>query len=71
MHSIHISTLNILLVIGILLVLGAINWYIGRSPVEDADFKALIKWVLLGIGVIVVIFFVLSLFGAGPILTIN
>lgn len=60
-----ISLLSVIGVVIFLVILGIANWYVGKSPILDPDFKSFIKWILLGVGALVVIWFILSLFGFG------
>jgi len=50
------SGLGIIQLVVIVAILGLIAGLIDRAPVIDANFKAIIKWLCVGLAVILVVF---------------
>lgn len=55
----------------LLVILGILAFVFSRATFIDAEFKELIKWVLIVIGAVAIVIWILSLVGVGPGLSLS
>lgn len=58
---------DLLLLLAILCVLGAFSWLISKAPFLDPDMKAVAKWVLLVLLVVLVLWWVIGMLTGSPL----
>ncbi len=67
-----LSLMSVLAVVFIIAVLGVASYFVGSAPGIDEGFKAIIRWILIGIAIVVALVFVWSLItgnGTGIVLS--